>query len=56
MDKFTLRGIIYSTIGIAGISYELTFRSSPELLVILLYFSLIVMGMIAIFYLKERKK
>lgn len=52
-DKFTIRGFIYATIGLAGISYEVFFRDSSELIVIILYIGIIGIGIISIFRLRE---
>lgn len=55
MDKYTLRGTIYSGIGLLGIGYEVIFSKSTRFIVILLYLCIIIIGMICIFLVKERK-
>ncbi len=52
-DKFTIRGIIYCFIGAMGMGYELLFRSPPEIITILLYLSIVGIGIIAIFFMHE---
>ncbi|MEE9168476.1 MAG: hypothetical protein V3U73_01850 [bacterium] len=52
-DKHTVRGIIYCIVSICGIGYELLFRKSPEVIVILLYFAVLGIGTISIFFLKD---
>ena len=52
-DKFTIRGMIYSSIGTLGIGYELIFRNPPELITILLYLAIVGIGVIAIFFMHE---
>ena len=54
-DKFTIRGLVYSTIGTLGIGYELLFRNPPELITILLYLAIVGIGIIAIFFMHDPK-
>ncbi|MDZ7260496.1 MAG: hypothetical protein ONB05_00035 [candidate division KSB1 bacterium] len=53
MDKFTIRGIIYSGISLLGIGYEVFFSAHIRPLLIILYSFVIVIGLICIFYIKE---
>ena len=53
-DKYNARGFIYSSIGMAGILFEIIFRPPPEFLVILFYIAIIGIGFILIFFLKEQ--
>jgi len=55
MDKFTLRGIIYTVIGLLGIGYEFIFSRSTRPIVVLLYLGIIGIGLICIFLIKEKK-
>lgn len=53
MDKFTIRGLIYSGISFCGLGYELVFSKPPRLFLIVMYGIVFLIGMICIFYIKE---
>jgi hypothetical protein len=55
VDRFTLRGLIYSAISVAGIGYELFFSHPVRPLLIIGYVFVIGIGMIYIFILKDKK-
>ena len=53
-DKHHKRGMFYSAIGLAGVLFELIFRSQPELLVILFYTAIVGIGLICMIFLKDK--
>ncbi len=55
MDRFTLRGIIFSAISAAGIAYEVLSSHPVRILLILGYVFVIGVGMIYIFVLKDNR-
>lgn len=55
MDKFKLRGIVYSTISIIGLGYELFFVASPRLFLVVMYSMVILVGMALFFFVHERE-
>lgn len=55
MDRFTLRGLIYSAIAAFGIGYEVLVSQPVRPFLILGYVFVIGVGMIYIFILKDKK-
>lgn len=56
MDKFTVRGIIYSTISGLGLGYELFFIHPARLFLVVMYSLVIGIGMILIFVINDNDK
>ncbi len=54
MDKFTLRGIIYSSLSTLGLGYELYAVHPPRMFLIVMYSLVIVIGLLCIFAIEER--
>jgi hypothetical protein len=52
-DRYSIRGIIFTAIGLAGIGYELLSSRSSELFVIILYGVVVSIGLLLIFRIKE---
>jgi len=55
-DKFTTRGIIFITISVIGLGYEIVFKNQIELLVVFALLFVIGIGLICIFQLKETEE
>ena len=53
-DRYSIRGIIFSTLGVTGIVYEVFFRSR-EVFVIILYGVVVILGGLLIFRIKEHQ-
>lgn len=56
VDAFTFRGIIYSFLGSLGLGYELFFVQPPRLFLLIMYSFVIGVGLICIFFIKERQE
>lgn len=56
MDGFTIRGIIYSIISGLGLGYEIIFVHPPRLFLLIMYSFVIGIGLICIFFIKEKKE
>jgi hypothetical protein len=54
-DRYSIRGIIFTAIGLAGIGYELLSSRPSELFVIILYGVVVFIGLLLIFRIKEYK-
>ncbi len=54
-DRYSIRGIIFSVLGFAGIGYELLSSRSREAFVILMYGFDVLMGVLLIFLIHEHK-
>lgn len=55
MDKFTVRGLVYLTISLLGLGYELLFIHPPRLFLIIMYSIVSGIGLICIFWIKKQK-
>ena len=53
-DRYSIRGIIFSTLGVAGIVYEVFYRSR-EVFVIVLYGVVVLIGGLLIFRIREHQ-
>lgn len=56
MDRFTVRGLIYSGIAGVGLGYELFFVNPPRLFPVVMYSIVILIGLILIFFVHENKE
>jgi len=54
-DKFTIRGIIYSTVATAGILYEIFIANQERFIVLAGYSLILIVGLVCIFFLNEKK-
>lgn len=52
-DRYSIRGIIFMTLGLAGICYELFSSRPKELFVIILYGFVVSIGLLLIFRIKD---
>jgi hypothetical protein len=52
-DKFSVRGIVYSCLAIAGMSYELFFREPVRIFLILGYSVVLFVGIVCLLFLEE---
>jgi predicted membrane channel-forming protein YqfA (hemolysin III family) len=52
-DKYSVRGIVFTILGLAGITYELFGSKAREALVIILYSVVVLMGILLLFRIKE---
>ena len=52
-DKYSVRGIIFTILGLAGIAYELFGSKAREAFVVVLYSVVVVMGILLLFRIKE---
>ncbi len=55
-DRYSIRGIIFSTLGLLGMGYELIFSQRGELFIILLYGVIVFIGLMLIFRIREYKE
>lgn len=53
MDKFTIRGLIYSGVSFFGLGYEIIFIQPARVFLIAMYGIVFLIGLICIFYVKE---
>lgn len=56
MDKFTIRGLIYSGLSSIGLGYELLFVEPPRLFIVCMYGAVTVIGLILIFFVDDKTK
>ncbi|MBN1352057.1 hypothetical protein JXJ21_21840 [candidate division KSB1 bacterium] len=56
MDKFTIRGIIYSIVAISGFGYEVVFNEKARLIVLGGYSLIFIVGLACILFLKEKNE
>ena len=56
LDKFTVRGLVYSAASILGLSYEIIFIRPPRLFLVIMYTIIIGIGLICIFLIKEQNE
>lgn len=54
-DRLSIRGVVFSVLGLAGIAYEV-FTRPAELLVVLLYGFVVLLGMWLIFFKSEERE
>ncbi|NOY78387.1 MAG: hypothetical protein GXO76_11025 [Calditrichaeota bacterium] len=52
-DRFAIRGTVFFVLGLLGLLVEVLLRPSPQEMVILLYFGLMVISVAVIFMLKD---
>lgn len=55
-DRYSVRGVVFSTLALAGILYELVFSTPSELIVTVLYSFVMVLGLALIFIIKFPKE
>ena len=55
-DRYSIRGIIFSTLALVGMLYELILSKPSELIVLILYALVIVLGLLLIFIIKYPKE
>ncbi len=55
VDKFTIRGIVYSAISVLGLGYEFFFSHPPRAFLLIMYSLVIGIGLICIFMIKEQE-
>ena len=54
-DGFSIRGIVFLALGLAGIGYETIFSKPGELLIIVLYGVVVVIGLWLIFFKEDEE-
>jgi len=52
-DKFSVRGVVYSCLAIAGMGYELYFREPVRVFLILGYGVVLFVGIVCLLFLEE---
>jgi len=55
-DRYSIRGIIFTVLGLAGIAYELFSSRPKELFVVVLYGVVVFIGVLLIFHIKEHER
>ena len=55
-DSMSVRGVIFSVLGLAGMGYELCISSRGELWVVGMYGLVFSLGLGLIFFIKDRKE
>jgi len=53
LDKFTIRGIIYSVVSSFGLGYEIFYVDEPRTFLLIMYSIVIGVGLICIFVLED---
>jgi hypothetical protein len=48
-DRYSIRGVIFSTLGVAGIVYEVLFAPPVEVFVVVLYSMIVLLGLWLVF-------
>ena len=54
-DRYSIRGIVFSALGTAGIVSELLFRGPKEVFVLILYGFVVLMGLWLLFFKEDHK-
>jgi len=54
-DGYSIRGVIFSVLGLAGIGYELFSSRPKEIFVVLLYSVLVFFGSLFLFFITDRE-
>jgi len=54
-DRYSIRGFIFTVLGLAGIGYEMFSSRPKELFVVILYGFVVCFGLFLIFHIKEHK-
>ncbi|NIT69597.1 hypothetical protein GWO43_01525 [candidate division KSB1 bacterium] len=56
MDKFTIRGLVYSAVSCFGLGYEVFFIHPPRLFLLIMYSIVIGIGLLCVFVLNDQKE
>ena len=56
LDRYSIRGIIFTALGLAGIAYELFSSRPKEFFVVVLYGVVVFIGALLIFRIKEHER
>lgn len=55
-DRYSIRGIVFTTLGLTGIGYELFSSRPKELFVVILYSVVVFVGILLLFTIKDRER
>ena len=55
-DGFSIRGLVFSVLALAGMGYELFFSSRRELWIVAMYGLVLCLGLVLIFFVKDREE
>lgn len=54
-DRYSIRGIVFTALGLTGIGYELFSSRPKEMFVVILYSVVVFVGILLLFFIKDRE-